>query len=54
MKATRLMGRVIGSNVVHPKTKELIALRNTPVTEDLGKRIELAGVQSVVVRSPLT
>ena len=52
--ATRLMGRVIGENVVHPKTKEIIAERNTPVTEELGKRIEKSGVQSVVVRSPLT
>ncbi|BAZ12952.1 DNA-directed RNA polymerase subunit beta' [Calothrix sp. NIES-4071] len=52
--ATRLMGRVIGENVVHPRSKELIAQRNTPVTEELGKRIESSGVTTVVVRSPLT
>jgi DNA-directed RNA polymerase subunit beta' len=52
--STRLMGRVLNENVVDPKTKEIIAERNTPVTEELGKRIEKSGVAEVVVRSPLT
>ncbi|BAZ64879.1 DNA-directed RNA polymerase subunit beta' (plasmid) [Calothrix sp. NIES-4105] len=52
--ATRLMGRVINEQVRHPKTKEIIAERNTPVSEELGKRIEKSGVTEVVVRSPLT
>ncbi|MBF2067050.1 MAG: DNA-directed RNA polymerase subunit beta' [Calothrix sp. C42_A2020_038] len=52
--STRLMGRVIAENVVHPKTGEIIAERNTPVTEELGKRIEKSGITEVVVRSPLT
>ncbi|MBD2728778.1 DNA-directed RNA polymerase subunit beta'' [Nostoc sp. FACHB-892] len=52
--ATRLMGRVIGEDVVHPVTKELIAARNTPISEDLAKKIEKSGVGEVVVRSPLT
>ncbi|MEH1782405.1 MAG: DNA-directed RNA polymerase subunit beta'' [Nostoc sp.] len=52
--ATRLMGRVIGEDVVHPVTKELIAARNSPISEDLAKKIEKSGVGEVVVRSPLT
>ncbi|MCC5653560.1 DNA-directed RNA polymerase subunit beta'' [Nostoc sp. XA013] len=52
--ATRLMGRVIGEDVVHPVTKELIAARNSPIPEELAKKIEKSGVAEVVVRSPLT
>ncbi|NDJ21250.1 DNA-directed RNA polymerase subunit beta'' [Nostoc sp. B(2019)] len=52
--ATRLMGRVIGEDVVHPTTKEVIAPRNTPVSEELAKKIEKAGVAEVFLRSPLT
>ncbi len=52
--ATRLMGRVIGEDVVHPVTKEVIAPRNSPIPEDLAKKIEQSGVGEVVVRSPLT
>lgn len=52
--ATRLMGRVIGEDVVHPVTKEVIAARNSPIPEDLAKKIEKSGVSEVVVRSPLT
>lgn len=51
---TRLLGRVIAEDVVHPKTGEVIAARNTPVSDDLAKQIEKSGVQEVVVRSPLT
>ncbi|MBD2243884.1 DNA-directed RNA polymerase subunit beta'' [Nostoc sp. FACHB-888] len=51
---TRLMGRVIGEDVVHPVTKELIAARNSPIPEELAKKIEKSGVAEVVVRSPLT
>ncbi|QSJ19567.1 DNA-directed RNA polymerase subunit beta'' [Nostoc sp. UHCC 0702] len=52
--ATRLMGRVIGEDVIHPTTKEVIAPRNTPVSDDLAIAIQKAGVKEVVVRSPLT
>ncbi|MEH2280025.1 MAG: DNA-directed RNA polymerase subunit beta'' [Nostoc sp.] len=52
--ATRLMGRVIGEDVVHPVTKEVIAPRNSPISEDLAKKIEKSGVAAVVLRSPLT
>jgi DNA-directed RNA polymerase subunit beta' len=52
--ATRLMGRVVGEDVVHPETGEIIAPRNTPIDDDLAIAIEKAGVQKVTVRSPLT
>lgn len=52
--STRLMGRVIGEDVVHPKTGEMIAPRNTPVNDDLAYAIEKAGVTMVSMRSPLT
>ncbi|MBD2344257.1 DNA-directed RNA polymerase subunit beta'' [Anabaena subtropica] len=52
--STRLLGRVVGEDVIHPKTKEVIAPRNTPISDDLAKEIEKAGVAEVVVRSPLT
>ena len=52
--ATRLYGRVIGVDVVHPTTGEVIAPRNTPVYDELAFKIQKAGVTEVVVRSPLT
>ncbi len=52
--ATRLMGRVVGEDVVHPVTKEVIAPRNTPIDDDLAIAIQKAGVKTVTVRSPLT
>ncbi|MBU7581768.1 MAG: DNA-directed RNA polymerase subunit beta'' [Nostoc sp. TH1S01] len=52
--ATRLMGRVINEDVIHPTTGEVIAPRNTPVSDELAKEIQKAGVKEVVVRSPLT
>ncbi len=52
--ATRLYGRVIGVDVVHPTTGEVIAPRNTPVDDDLAIKIQKSGVTEVVVRSPLT
>ncbi|MBH8553073.1 DNA-directed RNA polymerase subunit beta'' [Nostocaceae cyanobacterium CENA357] len=50
----RLLGRVVGEDVVHPTTKEVIAPRNTPISDDLAAEIQKAGVSEVVVRSPLT
>jgi DNA-directed RNA polymerase subunit beta' len=50
----RLMGRVIAEDVIHPTTKEVIAPRNTPISDDLAKKIDKSGVGEVVLRSPLT
>jgi len=52
--ATRLLGRVFAVDVVHPTTGEVIAPRNTPVSDELAIKIQKAGVSEVVVRSPLT
>jgi DNA-directed RNA polymerase subunit beta' len=51
---TRLMGRVVQEDVVHPTTKQVIAPRNTPISNELAAAIQKSGVQSVLVRSPLT
>lgn len=50
----RLFGRVIGKDVVHPETGELIAARNQDISAELAAAICKAGVQDVFVRSPLT
>ncbi len=52
--STRLMGRVVAQDVVHPQTKEVLATRNTPISEELARKIEHAGIEEVIVRSPLT
>ncbi|WP_236721318.1 DNA-directed RNA polymerase subunit beta'' [Trichormus sp. NMC-1] len=51
---TRLMGRVVGEDVIHPTTGEIIAPRNTPISDDLAAVIQAAQVKEVLVRSPLT
>lgn len=52
--STRLHGRVIAEDVVDPKTKEVIAPRNTPVSDELAAKIQKSGVTEVFARSPLT
>jgi DNA-directed RNA polymerase subunit beta' len=50
----RLYARSLAEDVVHPETGEILAVRNQEVSADLAKAIEKAGVQQVMVRSPLT
>ncbi|AFY53309.1 DNA-directed RNA polymerase subunit beta' [Rivularia sp. PCC 7116] len=52
--SSRLLGRAVNEDVVHPKTGEVLATRNTPITEELADEIEASGVTKVEVRSPLT
>lgn len=52
--SSRLLGRVVGNDIIHPKTKAVIAARNQPISDDLAKEIEQAGVEEVMLRSPLT
>ena len=52
--ASRLMGRVVAEDVLDPVSGEVIALRNTPIDDDLAIAIQKAGVKEVIVRSPLT
>ncbi|MEO0934437.1 MAG: DNA-directed RNA polymerase subunit beta'', partial [Cyanobacteria bacterium J06641_2] len=52
--SSRLLGRAVNEDVIHPETGEVLATRNTPITEDLAEEIEAAGIKEVNVRSPLT
>lgn len=53
-----LKNRVIGffSNeaVYHPHTKDLICPANTEITEEIGDKIEAAGIEAMSIRHPLT
>ncbi|MGB3535765.1 MAG: DNA-directed RNA polymerase subunit beta' [Microcoleaceae cyanobacterium] len=56
----RIFGRVLGADVVHPETGEIVsfgdkkAVRNQSICADLGSAIIQAGVKKVFLRSPLT
>jgi DNA-directed RNA polymerase subunit beta' len=50
----RLMGRVFAEDVIHPQTGEVIAHRNQDISDTLAQDVVKAGVEEVVVRSPLT
>jgi DNA-directed RNA polymerase subunit beta' len=56
----RIFGRVLGRDVVHPETGEIVsfgdkkAVRNQSVCADLAEAIIKAGVKKVFLRSPLT
>ncbi len=50
----RLLGRVLAEDVVHPKTKEVVAVRNQDISDSLAIEIAKTGVSHVVARSPLT
>lgn len=50
----RLLGRVLAEDVVHPQTKEVIAVRNQDMSDPVIQEIAQAGVEEVIVRSPLT
>ena len=50
----RILGRVTASPVVDPSTGETIIGANEEITEEIADKIEQAGVQEVIVRSPLT
>ncbi len=50
----RLMGRVAAEDIIHPKTKECLVPRNSPITDEMSQTIQAVGIQEVFVRSPLT
>ena len=51
---TRLFGRLIAENVIHPETGEILAERDDVLDRDTVRRITSAGLEAVKVRSPLT
>ncbi|NJP08348.1 MAG: DNA-directed RNA polymerase subunit beta' [Leptolyngbyaceae cyanobacterium RU_5_1] len=50
----RLLGRVIGRDVIHPETGEVVVARNESISDELAEKIASSGVDEVFVRSPLT
>ncbi|MFH0942816.1 MAG: DNA-directed RNA polymerase subunit beta' [Candidatus Beckwithbacteria bacterium] len=52
--ATRITSRYLAENVLSPKTKKVIAKKDTLVNEDMAATITKAQVKSVMVRSPLS
>ncbi|MFN4320260.1 MAG: DNA-directed RNA polymerase subunit beta' [Aquificaceae bacterium] len=50
----RIVGRTLVEDVIDPYTGEVIAQRNQIVDESLADKIVHAGIERVVVRSPLT
>ncbi|MBL4805708.1 MAG: DNA-directed RNA polymerase subunit beta' [Rhodobacteraceae bacterium] len=50
----RILGRVVAEDVIHPKTGEVLAVRNQLLDESKADEIDAAGLQSLQMRSPLT
>ncbi|MBD2104861.1 DNA-directed RNA polymerase subunit beta' [Leptolyngbya sp. FACHB-261] len=50
----RLLGRVAAEDVVHPTTGEVLVPQNETISDDVARSLGKAGVQEVIVRSPLT
>ncbi|MGA7933615.1 MAG: DNA-directed RNA polymerase subunit beta'', partial [Kovacikia sp.] len=51
---TKLLGRVLAHDVVHPTSGEVLATRNQDISDELAEALAAAGVENVFVRSPLT
>ena len=50
----RINGRYTNKRILHPETKEVIAERNTYITEQLADKIIAAGITKVPIRTVLT
>ncbi|MDQ7013602.1 MAG: DNA-directed RNA polymerase subunit beta' [Planctomycetota bacterium] len=50
----QIVGRVSVNTIINPMTDEVIVAQNDMVTPEMGERIEELGIDSVMVRSPLT
>ncbi len=50
----RIIGRTALNDVVHPETGEILAYRDTLITEDQADKIIKAGIEEVKIRSVLT
>jgi DNA-directed RNA polymerase subunit beta' len=51
---SRIIGRVAVADVVYPKGKKVLVAKGETIDEDKAEEINQAGVEEVVVRSPLT
>ncbi len=52
--AERVVGRVLLYPVFHPETLELLYPANTVIDENVAKTLDVTGVTSITIRSPLT
>ena len=52
--STRIIGRYTNKRIINPETKEVIAERNTYITEQLADKIIKAGITKVPIRTVLT
>ena len=50
----RIVGRFTNRRIIHPETKEVIAERNTYITEQLADKIIEVGITKVPIRSVFT
>lgn len=50
----RIIGRFTNKKILHPETKEILAERNTYITEQLADKIIAAGINKVPIRTVLT
>ncbi|MFA5692106.1 MAG: DNA-directed RNA polymerase subunit beta' [Acholeplasmataceae bacterium] len=50
----RIHGRYAAADIIHPKTKEVIASRNELITDELAHEIVNAGIEEVFIRSVTT
>ncbi|MDY7080217.1 MAG: DNA-directed RNA polymerase subunit beta' [Chloroflexota bacterium] len=50
----RLIGRIAAAPVVHPQTGEVLVERNEELDEVITAKMEEAGIETVLVRSPMT
>ena len=50
----RITGRFANKRILHPETKEVLAERNTYITEQLAEKIVKAGITKVSIRTVLT
>jgi len=50
----KILGRVTTTDIHHPTTNELIIAKNEMIDEDMVEKIDVAGIESLKVRSVLT
>jgi DNA-directed RNA polymerase subunit beta' len=50
----RIIGRISLTDILHPKTGEVICEQNQEITEDIADKIEKAEITSVAIRSVMT
>ena len=51
---SRIHSRLLAERVIHPQTGEVLGERNDTISHELARKITAAGIEEVLVRSPLT